>query len=160
MNEEVDYEYFLFRFLPNIVADEFKNIGLYLRRATLANEPPSQSEKRVGIAFVVDFDHIAELFGTDELDETVLKAFAEEAITKFKTADLAPTSKVFDEWLQVVSESNSGIIVEGPIVFRSSFDDEDVFKEIFSRMVKKLPQAGSQVGSWTIVRSNRRITPC
>ncbi len=117
----VGYEYFVFRYVPNIVSGEFRDFGVCLRTLEQlgTSDTVALPGEHVGVGFASDLAEMSAGLAPDGGGAEVLQAFVKEALSKSQQAKASGKQQVFAEWLTWVAESNSGITVEGPILLSS-----------------------------------------
>jgi hypothetical protein len=134
------YEYYVFRFRPNIVSGEFKNFGVLLAERPTVEGSQAPRKQYIGALFSRTVLEFAATFDTwDSVASDVIEAFIAEAETKVKEVANCDDLRPLESWLNSLSESSSGFIVEGPLSFSSSEGrPEDVLRTLFGTMVGRM----------------------
>jgi len=107
LNQRIPCEFFLFRYVPNVVRGEFVNIGVLIREAQdpSAWSPKSVSTLRTEVRFTRDWRRVRAL---DPAAETDFLESLEQEIAKLlhaDTAGLIPPRSVVDVFSETLSNS-------------------------------------------------------
>ena len=130
------YEYFVFRYVPNIVGDDGRNFGVLLTELP-DDRTGTDLERYVGVAFISDLTSFGRFFRSwDDSDRELLLVFIQEMKAKVKSR-VDSDEKGLSRALELLCEANSGIVAEGPMPLDATTSPDSELELLFLREVER-----------------------